>query len=48
MVAAMKVLKILMAIVFGLAAVITFPLLLFGVTARIIVGMAHKIKCTTT
>ena len=48
MVAAMKVLKILMAIVFGLAAgfiaVITFPLLLFGVTARIIVGMAHKIK----
>ena len=44
----MKVLKILMAIVFGLAAgliaVITFPLLLFGVTARIIVGMAYKIR----
>ena len=48
MVAAMKVLKILMAIILGLAAgliaVITFPLLLFGVTARIIVGMAHKIR----
>ena len=48
MVAVMKVLKILIAIVFGLAAglvaVIMFPLLLFGVTARIIMGMAHKIK----
>ena len=48
MVAAMKVVKILMAVVFGLAAglvaVITFPRLLFGVTARIIVGRAHKIK----
>lgn len=44
----MKVLKILMAILFGIAAgviaVLTFPLLLFGVTAKIIAGMARKIR----
>lgn len=44
----MKALKILTAILFGIAAVLiavlTFPLLLFGVTAKIITGMAHKIR----
>lgn len=48
MAAAMKVLKILMAILFGIAAgliaVMTFSLFLFGLGAKLIVGMVHKIK----
>lgn len=44
----MKVLKILMAILFGIAAgmiaVLTFSLFLFGLGTKLIVGMAHKIK----
>ncbi|WP_303329121.1 hypothetical protein [Duncaniella muris] len=44
----MKVLKILMAILFGIAAgliaVMTFSLFLFGLGAKLIVGIAHKIK----
>ena len=48
MATAMKVLKILMAILFGIAAgliaVLTFSLFLFGLGAQLIVGLAHKIK----
>ncbi len=48
MAAVMKVLKILMAILFciaaGLIAVLTFSLFLFGLGAKLIVGMVHKIK----
>jgi hypothetical protein len=48
MAAAMKVLKILMAILFGIAAgliaVLTFSLFFFGLGAKLIVGLAHKIK----
>lgn len=48
MAVAMKVLKILMAIMFGIAAgliaVLTFSLFIFGVGAKLIVSIANKIK----
>ncbi len=48
MAAAMKVLKILMAILFGIAAgliaMLTFSLFLFGLGVKLIVGLVHKIK----
>ena len=48
MAAAIKVLKILMAILFGIAAgliaMLTFSLFLFGLGVKLIVGLVHKIK----
>lgn len=48
MATAMKVLEILLAIIFGIAAgfiaVLTFSLCIFGFGAKLIVGIAHKIK----